>query len=65
MRNGCPRKSLCIVKDLGRFLNLNLLESGCDNVVTFPSQLTLKTTPTISSLKLRSHVNDQDNDKSL
>ena len=50
--------------NLGRFLNRNLLESGCDNIVIFPSQLTLKTTPTNSSLKLPSHVNDQDNDKS-
>ena len=59
------RDSLCIVGDLGKFLNLNLLEPGCDNIVAFPSQLTLKTTPTNSSLKLPSHVNDQDNDKSL
>ena len=58
-------KSLCIVGDFGRFRNLNLLESGCDNVVTFPSQLTLKTTPTSSSLKLPSHVNDLDSDKNL
>ena len=55
--------SLCIAGDLGRFRNLNLLESGFDNIVTFPSQLTLKTTPTNSSLKLPSHVNDQDSDK--
>ena len=40
------------------------MESGCDNIVTFPSQLTLKTTPTNSSLKLPSHVNHQDSDKS-
>ena len=29
----------------------------------FPSQLALKTSPTSSSLKLPSHVNDQDSDK--
>ena len=45
--------------------DLNLLESGCDNIVTFPSKLTLKTTPTNSSLKLPSHVNDQDSAKNL
>ena len=28
-------------------VNLNLMESGCDNIVPFPSQLTLKTTPKI------------------
>ena len=35
VRNGCPRQSLCIVGDLEKVLNLNLLESGCDNIVTF------------------------------
>ena len=58
------------IKSLCRWGSWKISESefagiGCDNIVTFPSQLTLKTTPTNSSLKLPSHVNDQDNDKSL
>ena len=40
--------------DLGKLLNLNLLESECDNSVIFQEQLILKTAPTNSSLKLPS-----------
>ena len=65
LADGMLGEKFCIAGDLGRFRNLNLLESGCDNIVTFPSQLTLKTTLTNSSLKLPSHVNDQDSDKNL
>ena len=53
------------IKSLYRwgFWKISESESGCDNIVTFPQQLTLKTAPTNSSLKLPSHVIDQDSDK--
>ena len=43
----------------------DLLESECDNSVILQKQLISKTTPTDSSLKLPSHVNDGDSGKNL
>ena len=62
-------KGMSVIKSLYRWGSWKISESEfagirvCDNIVTFLSQLTLKTTPTNSSLKLPSHVNDQDSDK--